>query len=67
MSFWNVFDLKEIKLSFSYISIASLDIENTVASKINLSKILPESVLESTLHNNKKEYIKRKGFSPPVY
>jgi len=43
------------------------DIENTVASKINLSKILPESVLESTLHNNKKEYIKRKGISPPVY
>ena len=43
------------------------DIDNVVEGKINLSKIIPNNILLSTLNNNKKEYIKRKNIEPPDY
>tara|TARA_B110000908_G_C10267435_1_gene465815 strand:+ start:3334 stop:3864 length:531 start_codon:yes stop_codon:yes gene_type:complete len=45
----------------------SNDLPNAVVAKVNINKIITESILLATLLNNKKEYIKRKHIEPPVY
>lgn len=45
----------------------SNDLQLAVAAKINCSKIIAVSILHTTLMNNRKEYIKRKGSEPPLY
>lgn len=45
----------------------SNDLSNAVTAKVNISKIIAENILHTTLLNNKKEYVKRRRTEPPVY
>lgn len=58
--------LTEVFVHFKQ-DIHSSNLEPVINAKINISKIIPDYILWTTLSNNKKEYEKRKGESPPTY
>jgi hypothetical protein len=45
----------------------SNDLPLAVTAKVNISKVISEAILLTTLQNNKREYIKRRRKEPPVY
>jgi hypothetical protein len=64
---WNIV-LTDVYNHFkSQLKSRSNDLPNAVATKVNISKIIAENILHTTLLNNKREYIKRKHIEPPVY